>query len=140
MKHVFETRVYHADTDTYGVVWHGTYLRWIEQGRVEFCRDLGLDLAELKAQNVSLPVTNMNVRYKSSAKLDEIVSVETWVDKCTSLSVTFKQVIKSKTTGKVCIQALFDVVSVNSEGKLYRKMPDVIAKKIEMGIECPACV
>ena len=96
MKHVFETRVYHADTDTYGVVWHGTYLRWMEQGRVEFCRDLGLDLAELKIQNVSLPVTNMNVRYKSSAKLDDIVSVETWIDKCTSLSVTFKQVIKSK--------------------------------------------
>ncbi len=48
MKHEFTHRVYYADTDAYGVVWHGTYLRWMEMGRVELCDKLGLDLVELK--------------------------------------------------------------------------------------------
>ena len=41
MKHIFETKVYYADTDAYGVVWHGTYLRWMEKGRVDLCDMLG---------------------------------------------------------------------------------------------------
>ena len=140
MKYIYETRVYYADTDAYGVVWHGTYLRWMEKGRVEFCRELGLDLTEMKAQDVLLPVTSMNVKYKSSAKLDEALLVETYIDKHTTFSVSFKQFIKSKETGKVYIEASFDVVAVNSQGKLYRRMPEKAAEKIERGLECPALV
>ena len=61
MKNRIERTVYYADTDSYGVVWHGAYLRWIEQGRVEFCRDLGLDLVELKNRDITIPVTNPNL-------------------------------------------------------------------------------
>lgn len=48
MKHTFEQKVYYSDTDAYGVVWHGSYLRWLEMGRVEYCEDLGLNLIELE--------------------------------------------------------------------------------------------
>ena len=141
MKHTFETKVYYADTDSYGVVWHGAYLRWMEKGRVDFCGQLGLDLVQLKNLDVLLPVTTMTVKYKSSAKLNDNLIVETWFDKMTSLSVTFKQVIKSKETGKIFIEADFDVVAVNSEGKLYRRIPEDIAKTLERGLEkCPAHV
>ena len=140
MKYIYETRVYYADTDAYGVVWHGTYLRWMEKGRVEFCRELGLDLTEMKTADVLLPVTSMNVRYKASAKLDEALTVETYIDKHTTFSVSFKQFIKSKESGKVYIEANFDVVAVNSQGKLYRRMPEKVAEKIERGLECPECV
>lgn len=142
MKHSFETIVYYADTDAYGVVWHGSYLRWMERGRVDFCAQLGLDLVELKNLDVVLPVTNMNVRYKSSAKLNETVIVETWLEKTSPISVTFKQTVKSKETNKICIEAVFDVVAVNNEGKLYRRLPELLMQKIEKGLEekCPACV
>ena len=36
MKNIFETIIYYADTDAYGVVWHGAYLRWMEKGRCDF--------------------------------------------------------------------------------------------------------
>ncbi len=141
MKHTFETKVYYSDTDAYGVVWHGSYLRWLERGRVDLCEMLGLDLLSLKDGDVLLPVTNMNLRYKASAKLDDTIIIETWIEKYNSLSVTFAQVIKSKATGKVFIKAQFDVVSTSRTGKLYRTMPQMLTDAFEKGLEkCPALV
>ena len=138
MKHVFERKVYYADTDAYGVVWHGSYLRWLEQGRVEFCEKLsGKSLKELEESDVVLPVTNMNVKYKMSAKLNDIVIIETEITKYNGLSVTFYQTVKSKDTGRTYIEATFDVVAISaSTGKLYRRIPPVIAEFIEKEVKC----
>ena len=62
MKNIFETNIYYADTDAYGVVWHGAYLRWMEKGRCDFSEALGFNLAELVKQDIALPVANMNDR------------------------------------------------------------------------------
>lgn len=138
MKHVFEKKVYYADTDAYGVVWHGSYLRWLEAGRVEYCEQLsGKSLAELEANDIVLPVTNMNVRYKLSAKLNDIVVIETEITKYNGLSITFYQTVKSKETGKTYIEATFDVVAISSTtGKLYRRVPAIIAESIEKELKC----
>ena len=137
MKHTLTRKVYYSDTDAYGVVWHGAYLRWLEAGRVEFCELFGYTLPELTARDILLPVTNMNVRYKMSARLNDEVVVETEVSKFNGLSVTFHQAVKLKETGKVCIDATFDVVAIsNSTGKLYRRMPDFLAKIFEEEVKC----
>lgn len=134
MKHIFETKVYYADTDAYGVVWHGAYLRWLEKGRVELCDMLGLDLIAMKNADVLLPVTNMNVRYKSSARLNDSIIIETWIEKCNGLSVTFKQTIRNKETSRIYIEAVFDVVAINEAGKLYRRMPSDVVDKLNKGV------
>ena len=131
MKHIFEQKVYYADTDSYGVVWHGSYLRWLEAGRVELCEKLGLNLIDLKANDIAIPVVNMNVRYKSSAKLNDKIVIETEINKVTPLTVSFYQTIKNKETGALYIQADFDTVTINNEGKLYRRLPEVLTKALE---------
>lgn len=135
MKHIFDTKVYYADTDAYGVVWHGTYLRWMEKGRVDLCDMLGLDLVAMKNNDVLLPVANMNVRYKASARLDDNIIIETWIEKFNSLSVTFGQIIKSKEDEKVFIKAEFDVVAINEAGKLYRRMPEFVTNALKKAVE-----
>ncbi len=140
IKHIYDTRVYYADTDAYGVVWHGAYIRWLEKGRVELCDMLGLDLVSMKNNDVLIPVTNMNIRYKASAKLDDRIIVESWVEKCNGLTVTFKQAVKSKDTGKLFVEAAFDCVAVTNDGKLYRRMPQELIEKFEKGVLCPATV
>ena len=141
MKNIFETKVYYSDTDAYGVVWHGAYLRWMEKGRVDLCDQMGLDLVTLKNSDILMPVTNMNVRYKASARLNDTVIIETWIEKYNSLSITFKQVIKSKDTQKVYIEAVFDVVAINEAGKLYRRLPESLVNALEKDSEkCPVSV
>lgn len=135
MKHILEQKVYYADTDAYGVVWHGTYLRWLEMARVEFCETMGHTLVELEAQDIVMPVVNVNVRYKSSAKLNDEIIIETFIQKFNPLSVKFNQKISDKHSGKVFIEAVIDVVAINKAGKLYRRMPQVLTDMFEKAME-----
>ena len=140
-KHIFERKVYYSDTDAYGVVWHGSYLRWLEAGRVEWCELFGYTLPQLTSLDIVLPVTNMNVKFRQSAKLNDTVVVETEICKFNGLYVTFYQTIKSKETGKTYIEAIFDVVAIsNTTGKLYRRMPKMLAEIFEKELQCPALV
>ncbi len=141
MKHTFEQKVFYSDTDAYGVVWHGSYLRWLEMGRVELCDMMGLNITDLmQNHDVVLPVVNMNVKYKSSAKLEDWMIIETKISDFKGFTVTFKQSIKSKETGKTFIEAEFVVVAINNDGKLYRKMPEIIANAFDKELKCPALV
>ena len=140
MRHIFEQKVFFGDTDAYGMVWHGTYLRWMEAGRILWCDETGNTMSSLKEQDIALPVVNINIRYKSSAKLDDVVVIETWLEKYSSLSATFKQEIKSKETGKIYTSAEVDVVAVHNDGKLYRRFPELLTQTFERTIECPQLV
>lgn len=140
MKHLFEQKVYYSDTDAYGVVWHGSYLRWLEMGRVELCEMMGYNLIELEAQNIVLPVTNINVRYKASAKLNDEIIIETYIQKFNNLSVTFEQRILEKNTNKLFVEAFVDVVAINRDGKLYRKMPQILLDAFEKATKDSVCV
>lgn len=140
MKHTFEQKVYYSDTDSYGVVWHGSYLRWLEMGRVELCNEMGLNINELHAQDIALPVVSLNVKYKSSARLEDVMIIETEIAEFKGFTVTFKQSIKSKETGKTFIEADFVVVAISNDGKLYRRMPKVLTDKFNEVMECQAPV
>ena len=137
MKNIFEQKVFYSDTDAYGVVWHGSYLRWLEMGRVYWCEDQGYKLQDLKEQNIVLPVTNINVRYKRSAKLDDILSIHTYISEFNGTSVIFVQEIYANGSKKPSIIAEVEVVAVTAdEGKLYRKMPEILADVFEKELLC----
>lgn len=140
MKHIFEQKVFYSDTDAYGVVWHGSYLRWLEMGRVGVCEMLGHNLIDLKETDIVLPVVNLNVKYKMSAKLNDVVVTETEISEFNGFTVKFKQIIRSKETGKVCIDAEVSVVAIDNNGKLYRKMPEVLAKSFDEVLKCKELV
>lgn len=70
-----KVRVIYADTDLMGVVYHGTYLRYLEHARVEFIRSLGFAYSDLERMGVGLPVIDLAVTYLSPARYDDIVSV-----------------------------------------------------------------
>ena len=140
MKNIIEQKVFYSDTDAYGVVWHGSYLRWLEMGRVYWCELAGHNLIEFERMDIVLPVVNLNIRYKSSARLNDELVIETTVSKFNGLTVTFAQKITSKETGKIFIEAEVDVVAISNSGKLYRRMPEVLSQVFERALKCPVSV
>lgn len=140
-KHIFEQRVFYADTDSYGIVWHGSYLRWMEMGRVYWTETKGLKLEDLRdTHDIVIPVAGINIKYKMSAKINDVMIISTELMSYNGLSAIFKQTISDKETGKTYIDAEVTVVAVNSEGKLYRKMPQVLAEIFEQELKCPQLV
>ena len=123
MKHEFKQKVFYSDTDAYGVVWHGSYLRWLEMGRIGLCEDAGYSLSKLYDTDITLPVVEINVKYKSPAKLEDNLIIVTELKEFSKLSMTFYQKICNAETGKLNIEALVKVVAVHNDGNLYRKFP-----------------
>ena len=64
-------------TDYAGVVWHGTYLTWMEAARVECLKSIGIDFADLVAMGCDLPVVDLSVRYHRALKMGESAIVKT---------------------------------------------------------------
>jgi acyl-CoA thioester hydrolase len=73
-----EVRVRYAETDQMGIVYYANYLVWFEIGRVELLRALGLAYSQLENEDrCILPVVDAHCRYKSPARYDDEILIET---------------------------------------------------------------
>lgn len=72
-------RVYYEDTDFSGVVYHASYLRFMERGRTELIRDLGIAQSDLFDGDVPLAfaVRRMTIDFLKPARMDDLLTVET---------------------------------------------------------------
>ena len=130
MEYIQEIRVLYSDTDSYGVVWHGAYTKWFEAARVELVEMLGLDLETLEKNKILFPVVEMNIRYKSSAKMNERIIIKTHISEVKPVSVTFEHKVFEKNTNQLRVIAHTTIVATDiNTGKIYRKMPEDILTK-----------
>lgn len=58
-----QRRVLPQHTDHAGVMWHGVYVAWLEEGRVEALASVGLDYAELSSRGLQMPVVSLGIDY-----------------------------------------------------------------------------
>jgi acyl-CoA thioester hydrolase len=73
-----QVRVRYAETDQMGVVYYANYLVWFELGRVELLRSLGLTYSSLETEyGCILPVIEARCRYRSPARYDDEILIET---------------------------------------------------------------
>jgi acyl-CoA thioester hydrolase len=73
-------RVRYAETDQMGVAYYANYFIWCEVGRVEMLRQLGFEYKQMEIEHSCLlPVVEANCRYKSPARYDDQVTIETRV-------------------------------------------------------------
>jgi acyl-CoA thioester hydrolase len=73
-----EVRVRYAETDQMGIVYYANYLVWFEIGRVELLRALGLAYSQLEIEHQCiLPVIEASCRYRSPARYDDEILIET---------------------------------------------------------------
>lgn len=73
-----EIRVYYEDTDLAGIVYYANYLKFIERGRTEWVRALGVDQAALKrAEGIVFAVRRVEADYLKPARFDDLLTVTT---------------------------------------------------------------
>lgn len=93
--HRLDIRVYYEDTDFSGVVYHASYLRFLERGRTEFLRALGIHQAAIHAgqagEAFAFAVRAMRIDFRKPAFMDDIVCVETVAQELGGASVELAQ-------------------------------------------------
>jgi acyl-CoA thioester hydrolase len=76
--HRFDLRVYYEDTDLAGIVYYANYLKFIERGRSEYLRALGIDQGALKTrEGIVFAVRRVEADYLRPALFDDHLSVTT---------------------------------------------------------------
>jgi acyl-CoA thioester hydrolase len=94
-------RVRYAETDQMGVVYHANYLVWMEMGRVELCRSMGVRYRDMEAEDgVLLTVVEARCRYHSPARYDDEVIVSTKLVRSTSRLIEFGYEMQSADSGQ----------------------------------------
>jgi len=74
---LWPVRVYYEDTDAAGIVYHASYLKFMERARTEWLRSRGLESTRLAREDgVVLVVSRIDVRYRRPARLDDALDVE----------------------------------------------------------------
>ena len=111
-------------TDYGGVVWHGTYLTWMETARVEYLRSIGIDLAELVALGCDLPVVELSIRYHRPVRLGESAVVKTRINEGKGVRIDWDHRIESPDSGELFVTGKVTSVGIDREkGKIMRQLP-----------------
>lgn len=112
-----DIRVRYAETDQMGVAYYANYLVWFEVGRSEFCREKGFRYADLEALGYRLVVSDVNCRYRNSARYDETVIVRTRLKGVNKRMVTFGYQILRKGEEEVIAEGETRHICIDSNGK-----------------------
>ena len=121
-----EVRVYYEDTDLAGIVYYANYFKYIERGRTEFLRALGVDQSALKdEQGIVFAVRRVEGDYLKPAKMDDLLTVETSVGELQKARFTMLQEVKRG--GELLFKASVTLVCLSSSGRPTR-VPDFIRK------------
>jgi acyl-CoA thioester hydrolase len=120
-------RVLPQHTDHAGVMWHGSYLAWLEEARVEALQEAGLSYAALSQRGLELPVVHLSIQYRQSLLHGDRVELRSWVLPRQGVKLPWhSQFLRGDV---VAAEASVDLVLVDlsagaEQRRLLRRLPD----------------
>ena len=133
--HVLKARVYFADTDFTGVVYHARYLEFLERGRSDFLRLAGVHHTELAdgkhGEALSWIVRRMEIDFRQPARVDDIVTVVTQVAEISGARIRMNQKLLRDT--ELLVEAKVEAAIIGESGKPRRFPKEWIAAFLAPG-------
>lgn len=129
LHNTIELRVRYGETDAMGVVYYGNYALYLEQGRTEWLRDLGYTYKGLEDSGVMLPVVQLKVDYKHSARYDELIRVTTRLKEIPTAKIIFLYEVHNQEERLLC-KAETTLVFIDKNTSKIRRAPNYLIEKI----------
>ena len=128
---VLQRRVLPQHTDHAGVMWHGAYLAWLEEARVEALAQAGLAYSDLSARGLELPVVWLSINYRQALLHGDLVRLESVVLPRQGVKLPWQSRFVSG-AGVVAAEARVELVLVDLSGgpdrrRLLRQLPPDLA-------------
>jgi acyl-CoA thioester hydrolase len=118
--HRYVARGYYADTDFSGVVYHARYLEFLERGRTDFLRLVGIHHTALAQTDdaVVWVVRRMEIDFRQPARMDDVIEVRTHVERVSGARIVMAQEIARD--GEVLVGAIVEAATMSREGRPRR--------------------
>ncbi len=127
-RHIFPVRVYYEDTDLAGIVYYANYLKFIERGRSEWVREMGIDQVAMKRDaGVVFAVRRVEADYLQPAKFDDQLDVSTTISTVSAARIVLDQMVLRDDA--VLFAAQVTLVALDAQGRPTR-LPAEFRRKI----------
>jgi acyl-CoA thioester hydrolase len=138
---VLRRRVLPQHTDHAGVMWHGAYLGWLEEARVEALAQAGLDYSDLSARGLELPVVSLAIDYRQALLHGDRVCLESQVLPRQGVKLPWRTRVVTA-DGVLAAEARVELVLVDLSGgpgqrRLLRRLPDDLAAAVDALVRGP---
>ncbi len=130
--HTCRVRVLYGDTDAGGVVYYGNYLRYFEQGRTELMRACNISYKGLEDEGFVIPVVESYVRYKASARYDDLLEISSCLATVRKVSCRFNYEIRRVEDSTLLVKGFTAHAVVDRAGKLVKLPQEVLAALAEI--------
>jgi len=130
--HNFGLRVYYEDTDFSGIVYHASYLRFMERGRTEWLRELGVTHRALFEETgksgapLAFVVARMTIDFRRPAHVDDLLTIETLPIKVMGASITLAQRVMREAEVLVSAEVIVACVAGGQAQRLPKGLRDKI--------------
>ncbi len=118
-RHILPLRIYYEDTDAQGIVYYANWLRFLERGRTELLRMIGLEHSALRAESgIDWVVRRCTIDYLKPARLDEIIDIVTACGEMRGASLAMIQ--EARRGEEVLVRAELLVACMGESGRPVR--------------------
>ncbi len=111
--------VQYYETDRMGITHHSNYIRWMEETRVYYLKELGWSYERLEEEGIVSPVTAINCNYKVSTTFADEVEIEAFVAELRGVRMKIHYIMK-KQDGQLVFEGYSEHCFLDKEGKVIR--------------------
>ncbi len=130
----FEHRTKYHETDQQGIIHTSNYMNWIEDARMHLMEQMGLSFKQMLDMEISSPIISHSIEYRSSAKFDETIVVDTKLLAYDGHTMEVAYRIYDKATGEDRAVARTTHCFINKSGasiSMKRAYPEIDTKFFE---------
>ena len=130
-----KVRLRFNETDALGIVWHGNYLKYFEDGREAFGRAYNISYLDAKKNGFATPIVKTTTDHKLTLKYGDVATVETHYINTDSAKIVFKYIIKNSNDKTVCVGETVQVFTSLEDDTMALVIPDFFkAWKLKYGL------
>jgi acyl-CoA thioester hydrolase len=121
-----EVVVRFGEVDSMGIVWHGNYATYIEEGRESFGKKYGISYMDIYSNDVMAPVVNINIDFKKQVQYGDVLIIETEFVDTEAAKVIFKFNIFRKSDGELVASAQSTQVFIDMNREMILYPPQFV--------------
>jgi acyl-CoA thioester hydrolase len=118
-----ETRIRFSEVDSMGVVWHGNYVRYFEDGRESFGNQYDINYLDFYRENILIPLVKLTCDFKRPLLYGDTAIIETRFVNCEAAKLLYEYTIFRNNTGEIAVTGSSTQVFLNPEMELLLDIP-----------------
>lgn len=119
-----EIEIRFSEVDAMGIVWHGNYVKYIEDSREEFGKKYGLSYLDVYANNYMTPIVKLDINYKKVIKYGDSAIIKITFVESKAAKITFEYEIRRKSDNEIAATASSVQVFMNKDFELELLPPE----------------